>query len=360
LASRASEKPQTLLPWIQALRALAAVSVAFVHIAHDDIANGGDPAGIFKTITKFFPWDAGVDIFFVISGFVIVHASARLFETRTGPRVFLRRRLTRIVPLYWLMTTAFLAVALLSRDQIHAAIGGPAYVLASYLFIPWPRPDGVMQPALGLGWTLNHEMFFYAVFTPFLLLPRRIAVVTAGALLCLIAAIGPALAALNPQLGCWSNPIILEFVFGMEIALITSMRITLPFAARIVLVIAALAAFHLNADGAGIRPLVYGLPAAALVAAAALAPAPNALNRAEAWLVRLGDASYALYLVHPFVMRGFTVLWHKIHAHHELSGTIYVLSGLVIAQSFALLINASLERRLQAWLRRREVVNEVV
>jgi exopolysaccharide production protein ExoZ len=91
-----------------------------------------------------------------------------------------------------------------------------------------------------------------------------------------------------------------------------------------------------------------------------LAPAPNALNRAEAWLVRLGDASYALYLVHPFVMRGFTVLWHKIHAHHELSGTIYVLSGLVIAQSFALLINASLERRLQAWLRRREVVNEVV
>jgi peptidoglycan/LPS O-acetylase OafA/YrhL len=360
LTPRATDQPQKLLPWVQALRALAALSVAFVHIAHDDINNGGDPAGIFKAITKFFPWDAGVDIFFVISGFVIVHASANLFATSTGPRLFLRRRLTRIVPLYWVMTTAFLAVLLLSHAQIHAAIGGPAYLAASYLFIPWPRPDGVIQPALGLGWTLNYEMFFYAVFAPFLLLTRNRAVISAGIALCVFSAFGPSLAAINPQLATWSNPIILEFVFGMEIALIASRGITLPFAARLLLVAAALLALHLHADGAGSRPLIYGLPAAALVAAAALAPPPQHLNRAETWLIRLGDASYALYLVHPFVMRFLSVLWHKFHGQHELTGTIYLASGLVIAQSLALFINASFERRLSRRLRRRDVVDEVV
>jgi len=359
LIPRAADKPQNILPWVQALRALAALSVAFVHIAHDDIANGGDPDGVFAAITKFFPWEAGVDIFFVISGFVIVHASTRLFGGRAGPGIFMRRRLRRIVPLYWIMTTAFLAVAWLSRAQVHGDLGGPAYLAASYLFLPWPRPDGVLQPALGLGWTLNYEMFFYLVFTPFLLLPKRTAAISAGVVLGALVAFGPAFA-FSPQLRFWSDPVILEFLFGMEIALILSQNITLPIAARILLIVIAAAAFHHDAAGVGVRPIIYGLPAAALVAAAALCPIPAAIGRLQAWLVRLGDASYAMYLVHPFVMRGFTVLWRKFHAHQELAGTIYVLAGLAVAQSLALLINATLEKKLNFWLRRRDVLNEAV
>jgi peptidoglycan/LPS O-acetylase OafA/YrhL len=348
------------LPGVQALRAVAALCVAFLHIAHDDIANGGDPAGIFKAITKFFPWDAGVDIFFVISGFVIVHASAKLFGARGGPEVFLRRRLSRIVPLYWIMTTAFLAVLLLSRDDIHGDIGGPGFLAASYLFIPWPRPDGVMQPAFGLGWTLNYEMFFYVVFTPFLLLARRAAVIGAGILLCVLVAFGPAIGPSSHLLAFWSDPIIIEFVFGMEIALIAGAGITLPFMARVLLVAGGIVAFHADADGVGIRPIIYGLPAAAFVAAAALGPPAGSIGRFEKLLVRLGDASYAMYLVHPFVMRGFSILWHKFHAGNELAGTIYVVAGLAVAQALALAINATLERNLTVWLRRRGSVNEAV
>ncbi len=355
MISRAPEKPQRFLPWVQALRAFAALSVAFVHIAHDDINNGGDPAGIFKAITKFFPWDAGVDIFFVISGFVIVHASTSLFTSKTGPAVFLRRRLARIVPLYWIMTTAFLAVLLFGRAQIHGDIGGPAYLAASYLFIPWPRPDGVLQPAFGLGWTLNYEMFFYLVFTPFLLLPKRMAAIGAGCLLAAIVASRPDLAGV-PALRFWSDPVIIEFLFGMAIALMLSQNITLPLAARVLLIVIAIAAFHHDAAGHGVRPIIYGLPAAAFVAAAALCPIPAAINRAEAWLVRLGDASYAMYLVHPFVMRASTVLWHKFHAGNELTGTIYLVAGLAIAQILALVLNVTLERKLAVWLRRRGLV----
>jgi peptidoglycan/LPS O-acetylase OafA/YrhL len=346
---------QKFLPWVQALRAFAALAVAFYHIAHDDITNGGDPAGWFAAITRYFPWDAGVDIFFVISGFVIVHASTNLFAQPGGTRIFFRRRLNRIVPLYWLMTTAFL-LTLLAGGTIHGAIGGPAYLAASYLFIPWPRPDGLMQPAFSLGWTLNFEMFFYAVFAPFLRLRRNLAV--PGAILLLSGFVLFSLTAgfTNPQLSFWSNSVILEFCAGMLIALAPPGRLSLPV--RLLLVLLALAGLHLATIAPPAwRALTYGAPAVALVAAAALG-APGPVNRAERWLVRLGDASYAMYLVHPFVMRAFSVLWHKIHERNELTGTIYVLAGLAAAQSCALAINMG-ERKVKA-LRRRGLTNEAV
>jgi peptidoglycan/LPS O-acetylase OafA/YrhL len=341
-----------LLPWVQALRAAAALSVAFTHIAHDAITNGADPTGALAAAQKFLPWDAGVDIFFVVSGFVIVHASAPLFGTPAGPKIFLRRRLTRIVPLYWACTAAFIAVLLVGHAAIHGDIGGPAYLLASFLFIPWPRPDGVMQPALGLGWTLNYEMFFYTVFAPFLLLARGRAVALTILLLAGFVALDRWQNFANPQAGFWASPLILEFCAGMILAQLRAAGFLLPLAARIALPVLALVALHcLSATAPQWRPLAWGVPATALVAAAALCPFPTALSRPARLLVRLGDASYALYLIHPFVMRGLSVSWHKFHAHSELAGTIYVLAGLAAAQSLALAVNTLFERRMTGWLR---------
>ncbi len=334
--------------------------MAFHHIANDCISNGGDPAGWFAALTKFFPWDAGVDIFFVISGFVIVHASAKLFAARSGPKMFLRRRLQRIIPLYWLMTTLFLAVLIAARSAINGDIGGPAYILASYLFIPWPRPDGVLQPAFGLGWTLNYEMFFYAVFTPFLLLPRKPAVIGATLLLAGFAACGAVIGFPSPQLAFWSNPIILEFCAGMMLALLPpGPRLNLPL--RLALAALALVLLHFAiAAPPAWRAAVYGAPAVLLVAAATLG-APAAMSAGEKLLARLGDASYAMYLAHPFVMRAFTVLWHKFHAHNELAGTIYVLVGLTVAQACALAVNVTVERKFALLLRGgRGLKNEAV
>jgi len=346
-------KPEkNFLPWVQALRAFAALAVAFHHIANDCITNGGDPAGWFTAATKFFPWDAGVDIFFVISGFVIVHASAKLFAFKGGTKIFLRRRLQRITPLYWLMTTLFLMVLLAGRSTINGDIGGPAYILASYLFIPWPRPDGALQPAFGLGWTLNYEMFFYAVFTPFLLLPRKPAVIAATILLAAFAGCGAAFGFTNPQLSFWSNPIILEFCAGMILALAPP-AISLNIPARLVLVILALTGLHFAAIAPPQwRAATYGIPALLLVAAATLG-APAKLSGIDRALVRLGDASYALYLIHPFIMRAFTVLWHKFHEGNELAGTIYVIAGLTVAQACAVAVNATFERKIAAVLRAR-------
>ncbi len=354
---------QNLLPGIQGLRALAALAVAFLHIAHDAITNGGDPTGALRHITDFMPWEAGVDVFFVISGFVIVHASAALFAQPGGAMKFLESRLTRIVPLYWMMTTAFLAIAFVGSGAVHGDLGGPAYLAASYLFIPWARPDGMVQPALGLGWTLNYEMFFYLVFAVFLRLKRERAVITAAGLICAFVACGQFYGFPNLQLASWSNPIILEFVAGMGIALCRAKNVRLPGAARLALFLLGLAALHFAvAAPVAARALAYGIPAAALVAAAALNPAPVALTRLQSIFIRLGDASYAMYLVHPFVMRSFTLLWRKIHSANELTGTIYVLTGLLAAQACALIINVTLERKLKMLLRWRDgrLKNETV
>ena len=120
-----------------------------------------------------FPWLAGVDIFFVISGFIMVYASSRWFGSAQSPRVFLAHRIARIVPLYWATTMLYLAVVLFAPALLNSEYLAPGFVISSFLFIPAARPDGLVQPLYSLGWTLNYEMFFYALFAIAIAFPRR-------------------------------------------------------------------------------------------------------------------------------------------------------------------------------------------
>jgi peptidoglycan/LPS O-acetylase OafA/YrhL len=348
-----------LFPWVQALRAIAAVSVAFVHTANDAVTAGSDPAGVIESVVRAMPWVAGVDIFFVISGFVIIHASGSLFAQPGGWARFLRRRLTRIVPLYWALTALFLLTLVLRPMAVRGDIGGAGYILASFLFLPWPRPDGLMEPALGLGWTLNYEMFFYLVLTPFLLLRRGRAVLASGLALCVLVAAGR-YAGFGPQLAFWSDPIILEFVIGMGLALAVDAGLRLPGWLRLILIAAAIAILHQQAGGPGIsRVLSFGLPGALLVMAAVTGRAPRPGSWPTRTLIRLGDASYAMYLFHPFVMRGATLVSAHLGRRSETSGILTVLLSLIVAQLCALAINAWFERNVTALLRRRLVSDRI-
>ena len=342
-----------VFPWVQALRAAASFSVAFLHMANDAVVAGRDPTGLIAGLSRAMPWNAGVDIFFVISGFVIVHASAGLFGSLRGAARFLSRRLTRIVPLYWLLTTLFLAILAVQRSTVHGDIGGVGYILASYLFIPWARPDGLVEPALGLGWTLNYEMYFYLVLTPFLLLSRGRAVAGSAGVLCLMVAARPFYRFAGVQLAFWADPIILEFAVGMGLAMAVAAGLTLPGWLRVAMMAIAVAAFHLDASAApNWRAVAFGLPSALLVCAAVAGPGQTRIGPAMGVLMRLGDASYAMYLFHPFVMRGFTVLESRINASTETVGVLYMLLGLLAAQICALAINAGFEQKMTVMLRR--------
>ena len=175
--------------FLQAVRALAASLVVADH-ALLQISDTSPENRI-----SHLAWalgDAGVYVFFVISGFIMVHISWENFGRRTAPADFLWRRLVRIVPLYWLATLAAMAYHRVSVT--HGAHAGWSDLICSLTFIPYSGDDGGWHPILPQGWTLNYEMMFYAVFTLGLALPRKIALPAVGGALAVLLIIGPLLA----------------------------------------------------------------------------------------------------------------------------------------------------------------------
>jgi peptidoglycan/LPS O-acetylase OafA/YrhL len=338
---------------VQALRALAAVAVAVHHVTHE--ANSPSPvdASLAAAIGRMIPWEAGVDVFFVISGFVMLHASEVLFQRgTTGIHRFAAHRIARIVPLYWATMTVFLIVAAVDPRAVAASLGGAGYVLASYAFIPWARPDGQMQPVYGLGWTLNYEMFFYLIFAACLWMPRRRAILCMTLVLAGLAAAGAIVNFPSDILRYWSSPMILEFLLGVWIRALWR-RIGLRAQwTRIGLAVVAIAWLHADIGGGTLRIIGWGLPAALLVIAAVSGGETSVSPWTALW-VRLGDASYALYLLHPFVMRGVSLIWHRLGFNMSGASIIYIAVSLTLACAAALIVNALVERPATRFVRRR-------
>ena len=267
---------------IQILRAIAALAVTYEHIAGYEFAR---QYGLPDALPPFKFGRAGVDLFFVISGFVMVYASQRYFGRTKAPQEFFLRRLARIVPLYWLTTSIILV-----------------YLLVQYLFIPYPQLNGLMAPVHGVGWTLNYEMFFYTCFCVALLFSRRTGVLVLAAFLFAFEGLNQLTPLPNP-LGYWADPIILEFVFGMLIAtlLLSGFRIPHVWAGALV-VISFLALLGLDYLTESPRLLALGVPSAFIVGSLVLAD--SSAKPSSLWqpLSFLGDASYSLYLVHPIAI----------------------------------------------------------
>jgi exopolysaccharide production protein ExoZ len=345
------------LPLVQGLRAVAALSLAMVHAKHDAGALAAAAGQAFVSHDRF-PWVAGVDVFFVISGFVMVHASRGLFARPGASGVFLARRVARIVPLYWGTTTLYLAVALAVPSLLNSALLEPWPVLASYLFIPFARPDGAVQPIYSLGWTLNYEMFFYALFALAVALPLRRAVAALAATLAALAAFG-ALFRLPQPLAFWTDAIVLEFAFGLVIGLLRAEGMTLGRIERAALALLGVALLALDFTRGDLwaplpRVLGWGLPAALIVAAAALGRerAPSA-NWATRLAVATGDASYALYLLHPFVIRGGRAFAMRTGLADVIGPWGFVALSLLAATVAALFVHRWFERPATERARRR-------
>jgi exopolysaccharide production protein ExoZ len=344
-AMTSARRPDRLI-LVQALRAAAALLVVVHHVQNDAAILAARSGAAFAPST-ILPWQAGVDVFFVISGFIIVHAARPLFGRAGAPRRFLAHRIARVAPLYWLVTTLYLGVALVVPGVLEAGArgGGPTLggAVASYLFWPWARPDGAVMPLYSLGWTLNYEALFYGLFAPCLLLPRRAAAAAVLAMLLALALIG-ARVALPLPFAFWANPIVLEFAFGVVVGLARAEGLRLPAPGCAALAAAGLGLLALAGDD-GPRALAWGGPAALLVAAAALG---RDAGRTEGpWVrvaVAVGDASYALYLVHPFVSRALRELaWRS---GLDAGPLPFILAAVAASVAASLLIHRWIERPL--------------
>jgi exopolysaccharide production protein ExoZ len=334
---------------IQVLRAIAALSVAIGHTQRNAIlvaaANHREFDPILLDLTE-----AGVDLFFVISGFVMVYASRDLFAAPGGGLSFLSRRIARIVPLYWSMTAIFLTAMLVWPKLIPGARPGLTEILASFFFIPYYRPDEHwMHPIYSVGWTLNYAMFFYAVFCCVIAFPVKRALTVLTVVFCTLTIAGIIFRPAPGIFFFWSRPVILEFAMGAWIGYVglTEFRITSRSAAILTLAGTAGFAFQvisgIYAHGDW-RPIVWGLPAAAIITAATLSNWNIPARGVWKPMTLLGGASYALYLMHPMGVHAMHLLWDKLGLPAHASETVYFFVTLVPLPLLAVAIYLCFEK----------------
>ena len=226
---------------------------------------------------------------------------------------FLRRRIVRIAPLYWIFTAFTVLIYFRATGGVHFPEFGK--ILTSFLFLPHAdlTPSKWDVPLLDVGWTLNYEMFFYVVFATSLFVRQKLARLLFVSLVLLIVSIVFIYYDMPMPLYFWFNPIICEFSLGMLIAVIFKRfkpisNNILYLLCLISIVIFTLGTYnhHDIVDFLGIfssvwRPLCWGIPAACLVfCAVATSDIPNKV--VSRGFLSLGAASFSIYLAHTFIL----------------------------------------------------------
>lgn len=269
---------------LNSLRAFAAINVVIFHILGTSSAYGFTP----QKFIFLGDWgSSGVHLFFVLSGFVMLHTQLRAKQTVF---TFITNRLIRIVPIYWFLTSIMVvSFALLPETAFNGIAPTSSEVLQSFFFVSGAMSD--KWPVLAVGWTLELEMLFYIVFGLALFFSRwSISILLATMVLITI-------------VFTTSNLIILEFIFGMMAALCFH-HFRLQSQTGLILAILGLVLLlsSINQEIYAFLPRViyWGLPSTLIILGLAYSKPYS-----QPLLNILGDSSYSLYLVHVFAISFF-------------------------------------------------------
>jgi exopolysaccharide production protein ExoZ len=332
-------KKTRVIDGLQMLRGVAATLVVFYHLQAAARAEGFSPG----LLEWFVQGEAGVDVFFVLSGFVIFYSS--LGQETRGARQFLLQRFWRIFPPYWavlIATLLALSASGLLLGQWKELPGFPELVISALLL---PLPDQVMIVA----WTLTIEGVFYLLFAASFFRFGLRGAVAALAVWALIAQVLRFVSSdLPPELGLIMYSGVVEFLFGGLIALAIAAgwqryarTCVLVGTVGLVAVVSGQLSFHWG------REWVAGLPAAALVygLAAGAWRMPN-------WSLVWGESSYILYLVHILVFStaGTLLRMQGIEPYGSLQA---MLALALLAVTVSLIATIWVERPYRQWVRMR-------
>ncbi|WP_126177006.1 acyltransferase family protein [Tsuneonella rigui] len=343
----ASETPRVAA--IQALRGLAALTVAAVHFVsgflHYIDGRTFIPVGLSEQTAS-----AAVALFFMISGCVMVLSTRMLFGSWRGAGTFWRRRLVRVVPPYWIASGLFALVALWTGLPFE-------WTGFWHSLVFWIRPAaGASSVPFSLflwpGWTLFYELMFYALFGAALVLGQRRAVIAATLVIVVAVMAGQIAPPDTLFLFAITRPVALLFIPGMLFGIWLSARRTVPAALRWLALAGVPFAFALLPAPSPDAPLGFGyvawagLPALLVMVAAVGGPLRLAGVRAA---TVMGDASYAIYLLHVPFAHAFMEVFNRDLSHPGGS-----LAGLVIGLPLLIALSAAfyhaVERPLTARL----------
>lgn len=308
----AGSRPDKQLASIQMLRAIAALGVVVYHAQVMLHHNAG------YVYQEHNTGAAGVDIFFIISGFIMYFTNRNAFGKPGASGDFLLRRIIRIVPTYWAYTTLVTLLLIFLPQLFQDMKFGLPEAIGSYLFLLFVNTNGQVGPNIGVGWTLSFEMYFYLLFSLFLFFPRRLLLIGLGTIFA-CGMIARQLFSEIPLEGqLFTNPLLLEFFLGCCIGALTCNK---RFPSTLIAiglcgfgVMAILVAGQMNLLGDRFDPqriVVFGIPAACVVYGAVALEAQKLLN-VPSILSALGDSSYSMYLIQvftiPVVGKGWKVL----------------------------------------------------
>lgn len=288
----------------------------------------------------------GVDLFFVISGFIITVTTA----SRPSAITFFWKRVIRIVPLYWTVTLAYATVELLKPSLLRSAGGGFSHLAFSLLFIPAYHPKFTTDiwPTVIQGWSLNYEMLFYSIFGACLLAPARWVAFTAIAVLSLFVAIGQLAPMTNPIALTLTSTLLLEFSFGIVTGIVflrSKASSTLLLSISFIAIASVCLLFEL-ADFVVWRPLLWG-SIFGFVLSLVLYFEQTGVQFARKLPIKIGDASYSIYLTHFAVIALLRMaLGHLSLNVSQAWAPAWQLLAIASACSLGLLVHLRIEKPL--------------
>jgi peptidoglycan/LPS O-acetylase OafA/YrhL len=328
---------------LHGVRALAAMLVVVAHLVMRLLK--------YDVIGPEWSWltkagSAGVYSFFAISGYIMLKTSMKSFGGPGAVGKFFKRRAIRIIPLYYVFVLLFL-LKLFATGEAWTW----AELLLSLSFLPYVNADGLMQPIYSLGWTLNYEIYFYAVFGFSLLFSRQIGVALTFIVISVVVMTGLGIGERTPigdpqnHIAFYGDTIVLFFLAGMIIA-IAPRVMQLPSTGCFLL------AFGLILFGLASRdPTLLAITCVAAVYAASM-EAPNTWRSPTERLMEvLGESSYSIYLTHSFVLGPIVAVGLKFGLLSGPSAWPYIVFCLASCAAAGVVSFMIIERPILLYLR---------
>jgi exopolysaccharide production protein ExoZ len=320
---------------IQLLRAIASILVLIHHIkAKDEIYSNG--------LLSFFTFgEIGVDIFFIISGFIMYFIYQRKI---IQPIEFIYHRIIRIMPLYWLLTLIALFIYLIIPEKVNSS-GGVTFIVESFFLIPVEGKFLIQN-----GWTLTYEFLFYFIFMIALII-KDIRIVFF--IILILSIFGYLLNFDNIYYNYLTNNILLEFLLGIVsfriyVILKDSENYILFSLGFILFGIILLSLFINNDFIKNYRIIYYGIPSFFFFIGILLLE-KKMINIKS--ILFLGNSSYSLYLIHPFVLAGFSLVYLKLNLNaHMISEFLYILIMFFTSLYIAHLLHEYIEKNIINYL----------
>ncbi|KAA5533534.1 acyltransferase [Taibaiella lutea] len=344
---------------IQYLRAIAAILVVYCHAIDIQKLFGISEQQHFYFLQNFGA--IGVDIFFIISGFIISYVSFNM-EGKDGGALFLKKRLLRINPSYYLVSILVLLLNYFSKTNYSFP---KEQAIKTFTILPIFETGYVFTyPIIVVGWTLAFEWLFYLFFVVLIFLKirkRAIALVLIISALTLLSF----LPGKNIQLTFISNPILWEFCFGVLIAMLykycnIGKGIAWLFLATGIFCYLLLiyfgysgvseATYILAGRYTWLRVGIWGIPSAILVIGFLYLEKSKAISFNNRTMLFLGDASFAIYLVHPRSLEWLYDTIKKFPALlHFLSMDVFVILLVTLSTLIGIVYYSVVEKRLNKY-----------